>query len=54
MSEFVKSVEVSFKRPASKLSVKTPTTKSSSNPPSVERRKRHRKRRLHHIFKELK
>jgi hypothetical protein len=54
MSEFVKSVEVSFKRTASKLSVKTPTGKTNSNPPSVERRKHTRKRRLHNIFKELK
>ena len=54
MSEFVKSVTLSFKRVSTKLTVKTPTGKTNSNPPSVERRKHTRKRRLHDIFKELK
>ena len=54
MSEFVKSVTTSLKRVSPKLTIKTPTGKANSNPPSVERRKRSRKRRLHNIFKELK
>jgi len=52
MSEFVKSKL--FKGYTVKLTIMTPTGKTTSNPPSVERRKRENKRRLHRIFKELK
>ena len=53
MSEFVKQASESLKRLTTKLTVKTPTGKANSNPPSVERRVRRKKKRLETLFKSL-
>lgn len=53
MSSIVTKVSESLKRYSAKLTIKTPTGKPSSNPPSVERRVRQRKRRLSNVLRSL-
>lgn len=53
MSLFATKVAESVKKYTAKLTIQTPTNKPNSNPPSVERRVRHRRRRLDNILKSL-
>lgn len=53
MSEFINRVTVAVKPLAGSLTVVTPTAKAEKKLPSVERRRRQRKRRLTKILQEL-